>query len=69
MKLAIVMLAALAASRAPAAPLAGDAVRGEELYQACTDCHSLDKNDVGPRTAGSSAARRGRCPITAIPRP
>ncbi len=32
--------------------LVGDADRGEQLYQACTDCHSLDKNDVGPRHRG-----------------
>ena len=32
--------------------LTGDAARGETLYQVCTDCHSLDKNDVGPRHRG-----------------
>jgi cytochrome c len=32
--------------------LAGDAARGETLYEACQDCHSLDKNDVGPRHRG-----------------
>ena len=26
--------------------------RGETLYEACEDCHSLDKNDVGPRHRG-----------------
>jgi cytochrome c len=48
-----------AAQHASAAP---DAVRGEQLYQGCQDCHSLDTNDVGPkhrgvfgRTAGSVA--------------
>ncbi|MGB7975913.1 MAG: cytochrome c family protein [Roseiarcus sp.] len=30
----------------------GDAGRGEALYEACQDCHSLDKNDVGPRHRG-----------------
>jgi cytochrome c len=25
---------------------------GEALYEACQDCHSLDKNDVGPRHRG-----------------
>ena len=43
------LAACLAASAALAA---GDADRGEQLYQACTDCHSLDKNDVGPRHRG-----------------
>jgi cytochrome c len=32
--------------------LPGDAARGETLYEACQDCHSLDKNDVGPRHRG-----------------
>lgn len=37
-----------AASSRPGAA-AGDADRGETLYQGCQDCHSLDKNDVGPK--------------------
>jgi cytochrome c len=40
------------AERAWAGGLAGDAARGETLYEACQDCHSLDKNDVGPRHRG-----------------
>ena len=32
--------------------LTGDANHGEALYEACQDCHSLDKNDVGPRHRG-----------------
>jgi cytochrome c len=32
--------------------LVGDPNRGEALYEACQDCHSLDKNDVGPRHRG-----------------
>ncbi len=32
--------------------LTGDANHGEVLYEACQDCHSLDKNDVGPRHRG-----------------
>ena len=40
-------------SRRPRGPApAGDAARGETLYEACQDCHSLDKNDVGPRHRG-----------------
>jgi cytochrome c len=35
-----------------ASGLTGDAARGETLYEACQDCHSLDKNDVGPRHRG-----------------
>jgi cytochrome c len=48
------VLAAFCALARPAsaAGLTGDPARGEQLYQACTDCHSLDKNDVGPRHRG-----------------
>ncbi|WP_245276354.1 c-type cytochrome [Methylocapsa aurea] len=28
---------------------AGDPARGEALYQGCTDCHSIEQNDVGPK--------------------
>jgi len=31
---------------------AGNASRGEELYQGCQDCHTIDKNDVGPMHKG-----------------
>jgi cytochrome c len=46
------ILASSFAQPASAGALSGDADRGEQLYQACTDCHSLDKNDVGPRHRG-----------------
>jgi cytochrome c len=49
--LAVAISAALAET-AWAGGLAGDAARGEALYEACQDCHSLDKNDVGPRHRG-----------------
>ena len=49
--LAVAISAALAET-AWAGGLAGDAARGETLYEACQDCHSLDKNDVGPRHRG-----------------
>ncbi len=41
---------------------AGDPARGEDLYQACTDCHSLDKNDVGPRHRGVYGRKAGSLP-------
>ena len=65
MKLAIVVLAAaIAASPAAASPAwaAGDAARGEQLYEACQDCHSLDKNDVGPRHRGVYGRKAGSLP-------
>ena len=51
---AVVLAVAISAlaERAWAAALTGDAARGETLYEACQDCHSLDKNDVGPRHRG-----------------
>ena len=52
---AAVMLAAAISALAETAwagGLTGDAARGETLYEACQDCHSLDKNDVGPRHRG-----------------
>jgi hypothetical protein len=52
---AVVLAAAISAALAQTAwagGLTGDANRGETLYEACQDCHSLDKNDVGPRHRG-----------------
>ena len=34
------------------AQAAGNAARGEILYRGCEDCHSIDKNDVGPMHRG-----------------
>lgn len=42
---------AQSAAAATSAPH-GDSARGETLYQGCTDCHSIDENDVGPRHRG-----------------
>lgn len=28
---------------------AGDAQRGEQIYSTCSDCHSLDENEIGPK--------------------
>ncbi len=50
------------AETAWAGGLVGDADRGERLYQACTDCHSLDKNDVGPRHRGVFGRKAGSLP-------
>lgn len=41
---------------------AGDAARGEELYQGCEDCHSIDKNDVGPMHKGIVGRASGIIP-------
>jgi cytochrome c len=57
----VVLAASLAAGAASAGP-SGDPDRGEQLYQACTDCHSLDKNDVGPRHRGVYGRKAGSLP-------
>ena len=51
-----VMAATLAGGAARAS---GDIVHGEELYQACQDCHSLDTNDVGPKHRGVFGRKAG----------
>ena len=52
---AVVLACAISATLAKTAWAggpAGDPARGETIYEACQDCHSLDKNDVGPRHRG-----------------
>jgi cytochrome c len=39
--------------------LQGDARQGEKLYQACTGCHSIDEDDIGPRHRGVVGRRAG----------
>ena len=61
LRVSLSLAAALAAGAAAAAP-AGDPARGETIYQACTDCHSLDQNDVGPRHRGVYGRTAGSLP-------
>jgi len=63
-KAAVLVFAAasLIAETASAGALAGDPARGETVYQACQDCHSLDKNDVGPRHRGVYGRKAGSLP-------
>ena len=44
---------------APAIAEVGDAVHGKALYQACSGCHSLDENDVGPKHRGVVGRKAG----------
>ena len=63
MKGAIAALVAFfVAGPASAGGLAGDPDRGEHIYEACMDCHSLDKNDVGPRHRGVFGRKAGSLP-------
>ena len=39
--------------------LPGDAKRGEALYQACSGCHSINEDDIGPRHRGVVGRRAG----------
>jgi cytochrome c len=41
---------------------AGDATRGEQIYQSCQDCHSLDENEVGPKHRGVVGRVAGTVP-------
>ena len=59
---AALVLASLFASPALAGGPVGDPDRGERLYEACTDCHSLDQNDVGPRHRGVFGRKAGSLP-------
>jgi len=61
-RLWLVLGAALAAAPASAGALEGDPARGETIYEACQDCHSLDKNDVGPRHRGVFGRKAGSLP-------
>ena len=47
---------------APPALAAGDPERGQQVYEGCQDCHSLDKNDVGPRHRGVFGRKAGSLP-------
>ena len=47
-----VAVAVLLSATGSTASAAGDAARGEVLYQGCQDCHSIEKNDVGPMHKG-----------------
>lgn len=56
------VVALLLAGLSPLGVAAGDANRGAALYEGCQDCHSLDKNDVGPRHRGVFGRKAGSLP-------
>jgi cytochrome c len=62
--LALLLLLTAGAARAeePRIMPGGDAARGQGLYQACSGCHSIDENDVGPRHRGVLGRRAGSLP-------
>jgi cytochrome c len=61
-RLGLLLLALGAHAEEPHAMPAGDAARGQALYQACSGCHSIDENDVGPRHRGVLGRRAGSLP-------
>lgn len=57
------LLFAAAASRSLAAAPVGDTARGQLLWERlCTGCHTLDRNQVGPRHRGVFGRRAGSLP-------
>jgi cytochrome c len=47
---------------AGSANAAASASRGEELYQGCQDCHSIERNEVGPMHKGVVGRAAGSVP-------
>ncbi len=62
MRLGRMLVAALALAAVDPARAAGDAAHGEQLYEGRQDCHSLDKNGVGPRHRGVFGRKAGSLP-------
>src|SRR5690348_15603121 len=58
----LVIATAIIIGRQSPAWAAGDAARGEVLYQGCQDCHSIEKNDVGPMHRGVVGRLSGTVP-------
>jgi len=58
----IAFVATTGASAQPPGHLQGDAARGKSLYQACTSCHSIDENDIGPKHRGVVGRKAGTVP-------
>lgn len=62
-KVATSFCCAITALALSAAHAAGDATRGESLYEArCGGCHSLDDNRVGPMHRGVFGRKAGSVP-------
>lgn len=60
---ALLLAAALNAWSPPPAFAAGDAVRGQTLYQGmCMACHSIEYNGVGPAHMGLFNRKAGSAP-------
>lgn len=64
MRLAVAVTAVAAITGFPAAMAApaGNAARGEALYERCFACHSLENDRAGPRHCGLLGRRAGSVP-------
>jgi cytochrome c len=64
--LLVTTMAVMVAGRVRAEPAAsllpGDPQRGQTLYQACSGCHSIDDNEIGPRHRGVVGRRAATVP-------
>jgi cytochrome c len=60
--LSAALLVGVSQAQSAVDPAHGDATRGQVLYQACTGCHALDENDVGPRHRGVVGRHAGALP-------
>ena len=60
--LAVRVMVALLAQAQAGAGIPGDAARGKDLYQACSGCHSIEENDIGPKHRGVVGRPAGSVP-------
>jgi cytochrome c len=60
--LAVSVMGALLAQAQAVAGIPGDAARGKDLYQACSGCHSIEENDIGPKHRGVVGRPAGSVP-------
>ncbi|HEX6959116.1 MAG TPA: cytochrome c family protein [Ferrovibrio sp.] len=55
-------VAAAILATSPARAASGDPARGEQIYQRCIACHSLERNRTGPKHCGLFGRRAGSVP-------
>lgn len=60
--LTTLFLGALFSAAGGAAPVRGDAVRGEQVYTRCFACHALEHDRTGPRHCGLFGRKAGSVP-------
>jgi cytochrome c2 len=51
------LAAVLAVEHSAPSFASGDAAHGAKVYQDCTICHSLDKNEIGPKLKEATSER------------